>query len=107
MQLQRLCYKLLKKIFITGLFIVATVPHDSRKRYTPAKNVGTAVISTSLIEMAKSSFALNADITSTPISVQQKLFVIGREKLVRGPGRETGRSRLNAQEISSRSFEQT
>jgi putative transposase len=28
-------------------------------------------------------------------------------KLVRGPGRETGRSRLNAQEISSRSFEQT
>ena len=28
-----LCYKLLKKIFITGLLIVATVPHDYRKRY--------------------------------------------------------------------------
>jgi hypothetical protein len=33
MQLQMLCYKLLKKIFITGLLIVATVPHDYRKRY--------------------------------------------------------------------------
>jgi len=33
MQLQMLCYKLLKKIFITGLLIVATVPHDDRKRY--------------------------------------------------------------------------
>jgi hypothetical protein len=35
MQLQMLCYKLLKKIFITGLLIVATVPHDYRKRYNP------------------------------------------------------------------------
>src|SRR6476469_7634915 len=35
MQLQMLWYKLLKKIFITGLLIVATVPHDSRKRYIP------------------------------------------------------------------------
>ena len=34
MQLQMLCYKLLKKIFITGLLIVATVPHDYRKRYS-------------------------------------------------------------------------
>jgi len=33
MQLQMLCYKLLKKIFITGLLIVATVPDDYRKRY--------------------------------------------------------------------------
>ncbi len=33
MQLQMLCYKLLKKIFITGLLIVVTVPHDSSKRY--------------------------------------------------------------------------
>jgi hypothetical protein len=29
-----LCYKLLKKIFIIGLLIVATVPHDYRKRYS-------------------------------------------------------------------------
>jgi hypothetical protein len=34
MQLQMLCYKLLKKIFVTGLLIVATVPHDYRKRYS-------------------------------------------------------------------------
>src|SRR4028119_1478186 len=33
MQLQMLCYKLLKKIFITGLLIVVTVPHDYSKRY--------------------------------------------------------------------------
>jgi hypothetical protein len=57
--------------------------------------------------MAKSSFALNVDIMNRPISVQQKLFAIGRKKLVRGRGRETGRSRLNAQKISSRSIEQT
>jgi hypothetical protein len=33
-----LCYKLLKKIFITGLLIVATVPHDYRKRYIAILN---------------------------------------------------------------------
>jgi A/G-specific adenine glycosylase len=44
MQLQMLCYKLLKKIFITGLLIVATVPHDYRKRYILSKRVRNAMI---------------------------------------------------------------
>jgi hypothetical protein len=33
MELYRLCYKLLKRIFATGLFIAVTVPHKSRKCY--------------------------------------------------------------------------
>ncbi len=34
-----LCYKLLKKIFITGLLIVATVSHDYRKGYIRCNQV--------------------------------------------------------------------
>ncbi|MEG3988445.1 type II toxin-antitoxin system RelE/ParE family toxin [Microcoleus sp. S28C3] len=34
------CYKLLKKIFVTGLLIVATVPHYYRKRYNLKKLKG-------------------------------------------------------------------
>jgi predicted amidohydrolase YtcJ len=33
MELYRLCYKLLKRIFATGLLIAVTVPHKSRKCY--------------------------------------------------------------------------